>query len=1087
MKPNHRPRFVRFAALLAVALCALCAAASAQIGGLDTGFAPGAILIGAAPGSVNALVVQSDGKVIVAGNFTSIAGTARGRIARLNTDGSLDTTFASGAGADGAINALAVQTDGKIVIGGDFLTVDGTARSRIARLTTGGALDTAFNPGTGANGAVNAVLIVSSSIYVAGDFTQVNGSARVRLARLASTGALDSIFMSGASGANAAVYALAYSNSGAVGSYLYAGGAFTTFNGVARNRMAAVSISSGALETSFNSTGGPDGTVFAMAFNTLIFSSSAQLFVGGDFTNVGTSARSHVALLSFSSSTATLDPGFTIPADARVRSFAFQSAASGVFSTAGRLLIGGDFTQISSQPRNRVARISSSSNFSSSGTYFWDFDTTFNSPAGANAPVRALGVTTDSKIVLGGDFSSVSGTVTQSVARLYSDAGSQPPATPAALAATAASASQIIITFNGTANTTSYKIERSPDGIVGWTQVALQSSGTFTDSALTAATPYFYRVSARNSNGDSTPSASASATTLAADWTAAGALDPAAAAGAGADGTINTVAFQSDGAVLVAGSFTTVQGVARKNIARLLPNWTVDSAFDPGVGPDGSVSEIALQPDGKIVLCGSFSNVAGTARKYVARLNANGTLDTTFVNPGTGPSSSPSHVVVQTDGHVLVAGFFSSVNGVGHRYLVRFNSNGTLDTTFNAVPGQSVDALAVQRDGRILLGGFFISGVNGLNSKYVVRLTAAGDVDPTFNPGDIGAFVNSVAALNNGKILVGGSFSTVAGTTRNGVCRLNSDGSLDATFDPGIGPDSTVNRVVPQADGKVLIVGSFTKVSGVVRPHLARLNADGTLDTTFQPGAGTFSTINAVAVADDTRLVIGGDFTSFGLGTPTRIARLLGDGVSAVPPIPAGLAATALSALSLAISWSDQPAEQGWKLERSPDGLSGWMQIAALPWDVLAFTDTARAPGTAYFYRLRSSNSAGDSDYSASVSGFTRTLFQQWKSDRGIALAVPDDSDGDGDGIPLIVEYGMGLDPAVASTEGMPVYQVFSGVLALSYRKFRSDVNYSVEASTDMTAWSTAGVNQGSGAFPIAWKAIDGAAQLFLRLRVSQP
>lgn len=1086
MIPNPRPRFFRTFAALLVTLCALCAAAWAQIGGLDTGFAPGAIMNGAAPGSVNALVVQSDGKVIVAGDFTSVAGTARGRIARLNIDGSLDTGFAAGAGAAGVINALAVQTDGKVVIGGDFLNVDGTARSRIARLTTAGALDTTFNPGTGANGVVNAVLIVSSSIYIGGDFTQVNGTARVRLARLGSTGTLDSFFMSGASGANAAVYALAYSNSFYVSSYLYVGGAFTTFNGAARNRMAAVSTSSGSLESSFNSTGGPDGTVFAMAFNPLISSSTAQLFVGGDFTNIGASARSRVAVFSFSSFTATLDPGFTIPADGRVRSFAFQAAAAGVFGSAGRLLIGGDFTQVSSQPRNRVARIASSSSNSSS-QYLWDLDTTFNSPAGASATVRALGVTTDSKPVLGGDFSSVSGTATPSVARLYSDAGNQPPATPAALTATPASASQIIVTFNSSTNATSYKIERSPDGATGWTQAALQSSTIFTDSALSAATPYFYRVSARNSNGDSAPSANASATTAATDWTAAGVLDPAAASGVGADGTISAVAFQPDGAVLVAGSFANVQGVARKNIARLLPNWTVDPAFDPGVGPDSPVSEIALQPDGGIVLVGSFSNVAGTPRKYVARLLSSGSLDPAFVNPGTGPSFPPSHVAVQPDGHVLVAGFLSSVNGVGHRYLARLNSNGTLDTTFNAVPGQSVDALAVQRDGRILLGGFFISGVNGLNSKYVVRLTAAGDVDPSFSPGDIGAFVNSVVALNNGKILVGGSFSTAAGTTRNRVLRLNSDGSLDATFNPGVGPDNSVDHIAAQADGKVLIAGSFTKVSGAVRPHIARLNADGTLDTTFQPGAGTFSTINALAVADDTRMVIGGDFTTFGNGSRNRVARLLGDGASVPPPVPTGLTASALSAVSLAISWSDLPAEQGWKLERSPDGLSGWTQIAAPPWDVLAFTDTALAAGTTYFYRLRSSNSAGDSDYSTSASGLTRTLFQQWKTDRGFPVATPDDNDSDGDGIPLIVEYGLGLDPAVASPDGMPVYQVFNGVLALSYRKFRSDVNYSVEASTDMAAWSAAGVNQGSGGFPIAWKAIDGAPQLFLRLRVTPP
>jgi uncharacterized delta-60 repeat protein len=1058
---------------IAVVWNLLSPATHAQIGGLDTNFAPAAILNGAAPGSIRALVVQSDNKVIVAGDFTSIGGVARGRIARLNSDGSLDPSFATGAGGDAPINALSVQTDGNIVIGGDFTTVDTIGRNRIARLTTNGLLDTTFNPGTGANGTVNAVRIIGSSIYVAGDFTQVNGSNRGRLARLSSAGLPDT-FMSFSSGPNATVYALASNSSG-----LVVGGAFTTFNGASRNRLAVVNTSSGTLDPTFNSSGGPDGTVYAMRLNTGSSNSTSELFIGGDFLNVGSAARSHIAVLSVSTLVQwsyTLSPGFTIPADGRVLSFGVAD---------GKMLVGGEFTQISAQPRNHIARIIFRSSGSSVPLY--DLDTTF--PAGASAAVRAIQATADEKPVLGGDFSSISGMPTQSVARLYSDAGSQPPATPTGLTATALSATQIFLSFNSSVNATSSKIERSADGIGGWTQVALQSQTTFTDSLLTAGTQYFYRVTARNSNGDSAPSASVSATTATAEWSAAGALDPAAAVGAGVDGTVKTAIVQPDGATLIAGSFTHVHGLARNNVARLLPDWTVDPAFDPGVGPDGTVNDMVLQPDGKIVIVGSFSKVAGIDRKYVARLHADASVDLTFANSGSGPDSFLNFVGLQPDGRVIVTGQFSEFNGEEHRYMARLYADGTFDATFRGAPGSSPSALSVQRDGRILLGGFFFRGVdvNGLPSKYVARLTADGDVDFSFHPGEIGAFVNCVVALNSGKILVGGSFTSVAGTTRNRVFRLNSDGSLDATFDPGVGPDNAVNHIAPQADGRVLIVGSFNKVSGMPRPHIARLNADGTLDATFQPSAGTFGTINAIAVARDTRIVIGGDFTSFGNGTPVRIARLLGDGVSTPPPVPDGLVASSVSASTLLVSWNDLPAEQGWKLERSPDGLSNWTQVAAPPWDVTALADTALAPGITYFYRLRSSNAAGDSDYSAVASGRTYTLYQQWKIDRGFPPLTGDEGDGDGDGIPLIIEYGLGLDPSVASTEGMPVYQIIGNVLALSYRKFHSDVNYSVEASTDMTVWSTGGVNQGSGAFPIAWKAINGAPQLFLRLRVAVP
>jgi uncharacterized delta-60 repeat protein len=1067
---------------LLVSLAGLLVHAAAQIGGLDPGFAPGAILNGAAAGVVRALIVQSDGKVIIAGDFTLIGGTARGRLARLNTDGSLDASFASAAGADGPINALAVQTDGKIIIGGEFTTFDGTARNRVARVTTTGVLDTTFTPGTGANGTVNAVLIVSSSIYIGGDFTQVNGSARVRLARLTSTGTLDS-FMSGSTGANATVYALAYYSFGS--NLLYVGGAFTTFNGQSRNRLAAVSSSSGSLDSFFNSTGGPDGTVYTMAINTNVVGSSTQLFIGGDFTNIGATARGHIASLTasiFSSQSPAVDPGFSVFLDGRVRCLALQSGGS-----AGRLIVGGDFTQVEGQPRNRITRINSSTSGNGpSGAVFWDFDTTFNSPSGANATVRALGVTSDSKTVLGGEFSSIAGTTTQSVARLYSDAGSQPPATPGGLAATAVSSSQIIVSFNSTPFATSYKIERSPDGANDWMQIALQSATMLTDSALAPGTQYFYRVTARNSNGDSAPSASVNATTAATEWTGAGALDPASSAGTGVNGTINSIVYQPDGAMLVAGSFTNLQGLARKNIARLLPDWTVDPAFDPGVGPDGAVSEIALQPDGKVVIVGSFINFAGTARKYVARLEANGALDTSFVNSGAGPSSSVSHVALQPDGSVLITGSFSTVNGSSHPYVARFMANGTLDSSFVAAPSNSVDAISVQRDGRILLGGFFFE-VNGFDVGYLVRLLPDGEIDPSFNIGSIGAFIESVVALKNGKVLVGGWFDTVNGLTRHRVVRLNADGSLDSTFDPGTGPDSIVYHVVPQPDGKVIITGSFTKVAGVVRPHIARLNADGTLDTTFQPGAGTFSTINAVAVGSETRIVIGGDFTSFGTGARNRIARLLGDGCFAPPPMPSGLSVAPASSSSLLVSWTDLPAEQGWKPERSPDGLSGWVPLPEVEWDVTAFTDSGLTANTGYFYRLRSSNCAGDSDYTAAVSGRTLSLYEQWKVNNGYLAGARDNSDADGDGLSLIAEYGLGLDPAVPASDGLPVCQVIGDVVAFSYRKFRSDVNYAVEASNDLQTWSANGVNQGTGSFPIAWKPINGTPQVFLRLRISLP
>jgi hypothetical protein len=158
-----------------------------------------------------------------------------------------------------------------------------------------------------------------------------------------------------------------------------------------------------------------------------------------------------------------------------------------------------------------------------------------------------------------------------------------------------------------------------------------------------------------------------------------------------------------------------------------------------------------------------------------------------------------------------------------------------------------------------------------------------------------------------------------------------------------------------------------------------------------------------------------------------------------------------------------------------------------LNWTSLAFHDTRLLPNTEYHYRLQAVNSAGASDYSSVVGGKTLSRFTQWKVNQGFARSLPEEDDGDRDGIPLSLEYALGLDPVVGSTDGMPVHQLMNGAIALSYRKQRAEVQYVVESSQDMITWSSSDVNQGTGSFPIAWSLIRDAPQKFLRLRVIVP
>src|SRR5207244_3786034 len=247
------------------------------------------------------------------------------------------------------------------------------------------------------------------------------------------------------------------------------------------------------------------------------------------------------------------------------------------------------------------------------------------------------------------------------------------------------------------------------------------------------------------------------------------------------------------------GQFTNFNGTAIKNVARLNADGSIDPSFNPGTGPNFSVNALAVQSDGKIVIGGGFSNVNGTARKGIARLNADGSLDTSF-NPGSGTDfNSVSTLALQTDGNILIGGLFNSDNGATQNSLARLNANGYLDSSFNPSATRGTFAggafcVALQPDGKIVIMGGF-TNVNGTARTAIARLNADGSLDTSFNPGSgaNNSTVIAVALQTDGKVIIGARFTTVDGTGRNGIARVNSDGSLDISFNPGSGTDVDVS------------------------------------------------------------------------------------------------------------------------------------------------------------------------------------------------------------------------------------------------------------------------------------------------------
>jgi len=289
----------------------------------------------------------------------------------------------------------------------------------------------------------------------------------------------------------------------------------------------------------------------------------------------------------------------------------------------------------------------------------------------------------------------------------------------------------------------------------------------------------------------------------------------------GADYVVYSLALQADGKILMGGQFGALGGQSRYCIGRLNADGTLDTSFNPGAG--GLVYSLALQADGKILVGGGFTTLGGQSRSCIGRLNADGTVDTSF-NPGAGggPGTCVYSLALQPDGKILVGGWFTTLGGQSRECLGRLNADGTVDTSFN--PGEAglysalVLSLAVQADGKILVGGSFLIG----------RLNADGTVDSSFSPG-VNSDVGSLAVQADGKILVGGSFTTLGGQSRNCIGRLNADGTVDMGFNPGsfnplANGGGGAGCLALQADGKILVGGRFPTLGGQIRTNIGRLN-----------------------------------------------------------------------------------------------------------------------------------------------------------------------------------------------------------------------------------------------------------------------
>lgn len=778
-------------------------------------------------GTVSRMQALADGKMLIAGSFTSVGGHATSGLARLLSNGTVDTELTvSGGTLPSSVTALAVATDGVIYLGtsGSGQTswtptgYETTWPQLLYKVSAAGVVDASYacqfglvnQSGTSSSGgtlAINALWItMSGDVLAGGNFTQVNGVAKNYLAKLSSSGVLDGSYQ-------------------AQLSYTQSSGSF-----------------------SFSS--------IPVGVSVIADAGDGKVYIGGVFSAVNGYTQTGVARLNTDGA---LDPWFRVNFSS---GSPFSSSQPGisrvVVDTTGRLVLVGSFGGVDGVTKSNVARVDT----------FGRLDVSFSTNFRDNDYAVLL---PDNAVVFGrkGNLS-INGVV-------------QPPI------------GRVLATGVADANfRPDLRNRRYPDWIV---QRPLQG-------------PVIGSIWIKEING---LDASGGVAVLGED----GAVDTAFASNLAINGTVNAGLVLPDGRILLGGSFTSVAGQSRPRLALVEANGILVTTFNLGTGPDSTVDKLRLLPSGKILVGGSFTNLNGEECRNVALLDlswltatqgliveeilvarygtdllysdvrtrvsnalvngaVNLAISTTSMGGDPAPGATkyltvrfrtnrgertvkirdnttlklpnipwdsglidrsfrPKHTETltladaaeQVDGKIILLGSFSTFAGQGIPRLVRLLPDGTLDTTFlphGQFSSFSPDLVCVALDGRIYLAGSSMMLNGGSSSRQIYRLLANGNYDPSFACPSFLSTVEDLQIQPDGSVWCCGSFFSSSAGERKRVARLLTNGNVDTRFDAGDSTSSTINMMALESPDRLWIAGSFTSVQGVTRDGVALIN-----------------------------------------------------------------------------------------------------------------------------------------------------------------------------------------------------------------------------------------------------------------------
>lgn len=714
-------------------------------------------------GDISITKTQPDGKILVGGGFSNFYGASQNRLIRLNPNGIKDDSFNIGSGFSGPSNTLAIQTvsiqqDGKIIVGGQFGSYNGNPQNCLIRLNVDGSKDIGFNIGSGFNDMVTTTSIqADGKIIVAGWFTSYDGTAKNRIVRLHPDGTLDSSFNIG-SGFNGFVKTTSIQSDGKI----IVGGQFSSFNNISQNYFVRLNID-GSFDNSL-----VIGSGFNEQVTTTLLQPDGKILVGGYFTSYNGNYSCGLIRLN---SNGTKDTNFNTGSGPLYEQFSLPVSCL-TLQTDGKIIVGGNFTMFLNQSQFKIIRINTNGSK----------DFSFNIGSGFNADVYTTSVQFDGKILVGGRFTTYNGVVQNKIA---------------------------LLNIDGT-NSGSYTESGFNENIYS---ILLQNDNKILLGGFFSAFNgnYENKITRLSENGF---------------------IDNSFNIGTGFNERVYCMALQSDGKILIGGYFTTFQGITQNYIARLNSDGSLDNSFNIGSGFNGIVKSIELLSNGKILVGGQFTSFNGSSQNRLIRLNYDGSKDETF-NIGSGFNMNVNIISLEFNGKLMIGGDFTSFNGSTQNRLIRLNDDGSKDNTFDISLGfnLSVYSITLLQNECYLIGGGFTS-YNGIPQNYLIKLNSNGLKDNTFNIGN--GFNNTVlktVKTPNNKILVGGFFTTFNSINQNRIIQLNLDGSKDNNFNIGLGFNNSIYSLAVQPDNKILVGGIFTTYNGVNSKNLIRLKGETLLST----------------------------------------------------------------------------------------------------------------------------------------------------------------------------------------------------------------------------------------------------------------